>query len=122
MNEHVEVYLTDAAKRELKRLGKRDPARVQILNSVIEQIEENGWHLSVKAELIKVLRNKTCIGELRDVGSGGYRLFMFWHDASSGVREVWVCRVLPKSDVVGKARLNDVCDAVEKVRDRFYDE
>jgi hypothetical protein len=82
---------------------------------------ENGWFLSLRSELVKVFHNQMCQGEIRVLGSGGYRLFFFWHDTPA-VREIWVCRVLPKSSVTGKRRLNDVCDAVEAMRKRFYQE
>ncbi|HEX2210856.1 MAG TPA: hypothetical protein VHG93_24445 [Longimicrobium sp.] len=89
--------------------------------ALLDQVEENGWKLSTKTQVIKVLRNETCVGEIRDVGSGGYRLFMFWHDVEE-TREPWICRVLPKRDVVGKRRLNEICDAVEELRRRFLEE
>jgi hypothetical protein len=37
--------------------------------------------------VIKVLRAKTKVAEIRDYGSGGYRLFMFWHDTHT-TREI----------------------------------
>jgi hypothetical protein len=88
---------------------------------LLAQVEENGWTLSIHAALIKVLRSETCVGEIRDVGSGGYRLLLFWHDVGD-IRELWICRVLPKRDVEGKRRLSDLCDAVEELRRRFLEE
>lgn len=84
-------------------------------------MEENGWTLSIHSEVIKVLREQTRVAEIRDVGSGGYRLFMFWHDVED-VRELWIFRVLPKREVESKRRLSEICDAVEKLRGRFLDE
>lgn len=62
-----------------------------------------------------------CVAEIRDLGSGGYRLFLFWYDRDR-VRELWVCRVLPKQDVTGRRRVNEICNAVERVRERFLKE
>ena len=70
---------------------------------------------------MKVLRNELCIGEIRDLGSGGYRLFFFWVDGSE-VRELFVTHALPKRDVEGKARLNRVIEAVAANRRRFLAE
>lgn len=121
MTDHCEVRFTPAAAREMRGIAKKNPQRAVILGKLIAQVEENGWMLSTHAEMIKVLREQTCVAEIRDVGSGGYRLFMFWHDTED-VRELWICRVLPKRDVESKRRLSELCDAVEKLRRRFLDE
>lgn len=106
MSEHCEVRFIKAAAKEMLAIAKKDAKRAAILRAL---------------QVIKVLRNETCVGEIRDVGSGGYRLFMFWHDVEE-TRELWICRVLPKRDVVGKRRLNEICDAVEELRRRFLEE
>ena len=121
MSDHCEVKFTDTAAKEMTDVARKDSKRATILRALLAQIEENGWKLSTHAAVIKVLRSATCIGEIRDVGSGGYRLFMFWHDTALA-RELWVCRVLPKRDVQGKRRLNDICDSVEALRRRFLEE
>lgn len=121
MNDDCEVHFTRAAAKEMLAVAKKDAKRAAILRALLAQIEENGWKLSTHSQAIKVLRNETCVGEIRDVGSGGYRLFMFWHDTAD-VRELWICRVLPKRDVEGTRRLNDICDAVEELRRRFLEE
>jgi mRNA-degrading endonuclease RelE of RelBE toxin-antitoxin system len=121
MSEHCEVRFAKSAAKEMLALAKRDPKRAVILRDLLAQIEENGWKLSTNSAVIKVLRSQTCIGEIRDVGSGGYRLFMFWHDTPE-TRELWICRILPKKDVEGKRRLSDICDAVEELRERFLEE
>lgn len=121
MSEHCEVRFTRAAAKEMLGVARKDPQRAAILRALLAQIEENGWKLSTNTRTIKVLRSETCVGEIRDVGSGGYRLFMFWHDAAD-VRELWICRILPKRDVEGRKRLNEVCDAVEELRKRFLQE
>ncbi len=121
MSEHCEIRFTAAASKEMLAVARKDPRRAAVLRALVAQVEENGWKLSTNAQVIKVLRAGTCIGEIRDVGSGGYRLFMFWHDAED-VREIWICRVLPKRIVESKRRLSDICDAVEELRRRFYQE
>jgi hypothetical protein len=118
MAEDCEVRFTTAAVRQLAGIAKKDPRRAAVIHDLLAKIEENGWMLSTRSRAIKVLRSQTCVGEIRDVGSGGYRLFMFWHDVAE-VRELWICRILPKRDVEGSRRLNDVCDAVEEIRRRF---
>jgi hypothetical protein len=121
MSEHCEVRFTAAAAREMRAVAKKDPKRAAILHELIAQVEENGWKLSTNSEVIKTLRTDTCIGEIRDVGSGGYRLFVFWYDRAD-VREIWICRVLPKRDVESKRRLSGICDAVEALRIRYLRE
>lgn len=121
MVDHCEVRFTSAAAKQLRDVAKKDSKRAAILGVLIAQVEENGWTLSVHAEIIKVLRDTSCVGEMGDVGSGGYRLFMFWHDTDEA-REIWICRVLPKSAVEGKRRLSDLCDSVQALRKRFLQE
>lgn len=121
MSDDCTVYFTRAAAREMGRVADADPRRAVILRQVIGRIEENGWILSQHAELVRVLRAATCVGEIRDVGRGGYRLFFFWH-VEDAARQLWICRVLPKREVEARARLAAVCDAVEAVRRRFYEE
>src|SRR4051794_21981825 len=98
MSDHCEIYFTPAASRELRSVKKKDPARHLIIENTVENVAENGWILSARSEVIKVFHNRECQGEIRDVGSGGYRLFFFWHDTGVA-RELWICRVLPKRDV-----------------------
>lgn len=121
MSEHCGIRFTKAAAKEMRDVAKKDGQRAAILYDLLAQVEENGWKLSVTSQVIKVLRSESCVGEIRDVGSGGYRLFLFWHD-NEGVRDLWICRVLPKRAVEGKRRLNDICDAVEQIRGRFLKE
>jgi hypothetical protein len=61
------------------------------------------------------------VGEIRDLGSGGYRLFFFWTEAGDG-RDLHISHVLPKSRVTGRARIAAVLDAVERIRERFLRE
>ncbi|HEY7767811.1 MAG TPA: hypothetical protein VIB55_06495 [Longimicrobium sp.] len=120
MNDDCVVYWIEAAQKELRVLARRDARRAEILRQVAKRVEENGWILSAKSALVQVLRGDECVGELRDV-AGGYRLFMFWYD-TPGAREIWVCRIIPKRDVVSHRRLSDICDAVALVRKRFLEE
>jgi hypothetical protein len=121
MSEHCEIRFTKAAAREMLGVVGKDPKRAAILRALIAQIEDNGWKLSTNTRAIKVLRSEACVGEIRDVGRGGYRLFMFWHDTAD-IRELWICRILPKRDVEGTRRLNEICDSVEELRRRFLQE
>lgn len=120
MDDDVEVSFLGSGERELRKVAARDPGRFNVLHALIAQIEEDGWHLSVRSELIKVLRSGTRVGEIRDLGPGGYRLFFFWIETGSG-KELLVARVLPKRDVEGRARLNTVIASVEAVRARYLD-
>jgi mRNA-degrading endonuclease RelE of RelBE toxin-antitoxin system len=121
MSDHCAVFYLPPADRQMKKLAKQDPKRFAMVDGRIQQVEEDGWILSTRSELVKVLRNDLCIGEIRDLGSGGYRLFFFWQDLPE-VKELYVTHVLPKRDVVAKARLNEVIAAVAKVRERFLAE
>ena len=51
----------------------------------------------------------------------GIGFFMFWYDTPAA-REIWVCRIIPKRDVVSHRRLSDIWDAVALVRERFIEE
>ena len=99
----------------MRKLAKSDPRRFVLVDGRIRQVEEDGWILSTRSELVKVLRNELCIGEIRDLGSEDYRLFFFWIDGAD-VKELFVTHALPKRDVVGKARLNRVIAAVAAIR------
>lgn len=121
MSDHCKVEFLPGAVRDLKRIAKHDPARLVIIQQKVEQVEEDGWILSAKSELIKVLRSETRVGEIRDLGSGGYRLFFFWTEAGDG-RDLHVSHVLAKSQVAGRARIAAVLDAVESVRERYLRE
>lgn len=121
MSDHCRVEFLPGAVRDLRRIAKQDPARLVIIEGKVAQVEEDGWILSTRSELVKVLRSQTCVGEIRDLGSGGYRLFFFWADSEDG-RVLYVTHALPKSQVTGRARLSGVLNAVEKLRDRFSSE
>jgi hypothetical protein len=121
MSDHCSVFFLPPADRQMRKLAKADPKRFAIVDGRVRQVEEDGWILSIRSELVKVLRNDLCIGEIRDLGSGGYRLFFFWVDTAEA-KELYVTHALPKRDVVGKARLNRVIEAVAAIRQRFLAE
>lgn len=121
MSDHCHVFYLPPASREMPKLAKRDPRRFAIIDGRIQQVEEDGWILSTRSELVKVLRSESCVGEIRDLGRGGYRIFFFWFDTPSA-RELYITHVLPKAEVEGRARLSGIVAAVERVRERFLDE
>lgn len=121
INDRCEVYWLPPSDREMNKLRKTDPDRALILEELIFQVEENGWILSTKSELVKVLRAKTRVGEIRDVGSGGHRLFFFWEELPV-CRKIYISAIPKKRDVTGKARLNGFLDAAEKLRTRLMTE
>jgi mRNA-degrading endonuclease RelE of RelBE toxin-antitoxin system len=121
MSEHLKIQFTRAARRDAEKIGRSDPERLAAIEALLAEVEENGWVLSLRSEAIKVLRSKTCIGEIRLTGSGGYRLFFFWYDTNEA-RELWVSRILPKRDVTSHRRLSDVLDTVAEVRKRFLED
>lgn len=121
MSDDCRVYYLLPADRQMRKLAKSDPKRFAMVAKRIEQVEEDGWILSTRSELVKVLRSELCVGEIRDLGSGGYRLFFFWFDTPEA-RELYVTHALPKAEVQGRARLSGVIEAVARVRERFLAE
>lgn len=120
MSDTCEVWLLGPADKDLIKIKRDNPKRAVFIQDAIDAVEENGWILSLRSELIKELRPKEQIGEIRDVGSGGYRLFFFWIDGP--VRKLFVTAVVQKRDVVARVRLNTYLDAAEKMRDRYLKE
>jgi len=68
MNDHCRVFFLPPADRQMKKLKKRDATRFVVVEGRIRQVEEDGWILSMRSELVKVLRNEICVGEIRDLG------------------------------------------------------
>jgi hypothetical protein len=99
---------------------RADADRVPHLEEAIEAVMENGWILSTSSQLIKVLDQKRHVGEIRDLGSGGYRLFFFWTDAGSS-RAIFITAVEKKSKLKGKARVNRFIDAAAELRRRYLE-
>lgn len=89
--------------------------------AALARITENGWILSVHSGVIKVIDEQRRIAEIRDMGSGGYRLFFFWLDGRSA-RNLFVTTLEKKSKLKGKARLNDFIDAADVLRRRYIEE
>jgi hypothetical protein len=121
MNDCCEVYFLPAADKMYKKLAKANHKRWLMIDEAITQVEEHGWILSTRSELIKVLREDKQIGEIRDMGSGGHRLIFFWFETSR-ITELYVTALPLKKDVVGKARLNTYIEAADKLRKQFLQE
>jgi hypothetical protein len=118
MIDSCEVYYLGPGDKAMEKLSASDPLRHLMIEELVHQIEENGWTLSVKSQLIKVLRPKERIGEIRDMGKGGHRLFFFWVETPSS-RKLYITSLPKKKDVTGRQRLKTFLDAVESARDRF---
>jgi hypothetical protein len=121
MMDTCEVEFSDAAERQMRRVGSRDPDRYPVIQSVVDQVEEQGWVLSTKSKLIRVLDQAEQIGEMRDVGRGGYRLFFFWHIEGSGRRRLIVTAVEKKSGLLGRARVRGFIRSAAKRRKEFLE-
>jgi len=70
------------ADKAIRKLRKTDPDRLPLLDGVLADVLVNGWILSVHSAA-KSSRPAAADREIRDLGSGGYRLFFFWHDEPS---------------------------------------
>lgn len=120
-NDTCKICLLPAARRSLRKINKNDAGRLHSINHALTTVTHNGWILSVHSELIKVLNQRQHIGEIRDMGSGGYRLFFFWKDDDSG-RTLFVTGIEKKSRLKGKARLNAFIAAAAKMRRRYVED
>lgn len=121
MSDKCEVVFLDPAKRDMKKIAKQHPERIPLLEQAVTEVMENGWILSTRSKLIRVLRSDKQIGEIRDLGSGGYRLIFFWEDVP-GARQIWVTAIPQKSEVQQRSRLNTFIQAAEKRRKKFLQE
>lgn len=99
----------------MRKLGRSDPDRIPFILAALARITENGWILSVHGSVIKVLDGQRQIGEIRDMGSGGYRLFFFWIDGRFA-RTLFVTALEKKSKLKGRARVNDFIEAADLLR------
>lgn len=115
------IRFLPGAARALRKLGGSNPDRLPFIFAALERITENGWILSVHSAVIKVLDERRQLGEIRDMGSGGYRLFFFWLDDGSA-RTLFITGLEKKSKLEGKARLNDFLDAADALRRRYLEE
>jgi hypothetical protein len=121
VNDSCDVVFLPGAARTFRKIGRVDALRVPLIEDAIDNIVDNGWILSVHSGVIKVLDPQRQVGEIRDLGSGGYRLFFFWHDAPS-TRILCITTLEKKSKLKGKARVKDFIDAADALRRRYLDE
>jgi hypothetical protein len=120
MNDACEIRFLPGAARAFRKIGRTNPERVPFIEDAIGSVLENGWILSVRSRLIKVLDQQRHIGEIRDLGSGGYRLFFFWRDEAAA-RAIFVTAIEKKSQLKGR-RVNDFVDAAAALRRRYFAE
>ena len=121
MIDKCEVEFLDPAKRDLRKIGSKHPDRIPFVEHAVSQVLENGWMMATGSRLIRPLRPKKQIGEIRDLGAGGYRLIFFWHDTAT-TRRLYVTAIPLKSEVQQRARLNTFIEAAIKRRDQFLKE
>jgi hypothetical protein len=117
-NDTCVIRFLPGADKAIRKLRRSDPDRLPLIEEVLASVLVNGWILSVHGAAIKVLDQQRQIGEIRDLGSGGYRLFFFWHDGPSS-RTLYITALEKKSRLKGKARDNDFIDAANALRNRY---
>lgn len=117
-NDTCVIRFMPSADKAIRKLRRSDPDRLPLIDEVLASVMVNGWILSVHGAAIKVLDQQGQIGEIRVVGSGGYRLFFFWHDGPSS-RTLYITALEKKSRLKGKARVNDFIDAANTLRRRY---
>jgi hypothetical protein len=120
-NDACRLVLLPGARKALRKIRKHDPDRLPFIDHALKTVVHHGWILSVHSELIKVLDPREQIGEIRDLGSGGYRLFFFWDDGESA-RTLFITGMEKKSKLGGKARLNEFISAAIRLRRRYLEE
>jgi hypothetical protein len=120
MTDKCEVHYLDPAKKDQRKIGKKSPGSIPFIQSAVKEVEDNGWMMATGSRLIRPLRAKKKIGEIRDM-QGSYRLILFWHD-DRGTRHLFVTAVVPKEEVEDKSRLKAFIDAAIKRRDQFLRE
>jgi hypothetical protein len=118
-NDTCAIRFLPGAEKALRKIRRKDPDRLPLIDEVLAGVLVNGWILSVHSAAIKVLDQRRQIGEIRDLGSGGYRMFFFWHDSSSA-RTLYITALEKKSKLTGKARVNDFIDAADALRRRHF--
>jgi hypothetical protein len=119
VNDTCVIRFLPGADKTIRKLRRSDPDRLPLIEEVLASVLVNGWILSVHSAVIKVLDQQRQIGEIRDLGSGGYRLFFFWHDGPSA-RTLYITALEKKSRLKGKARVNDFIDAAYALRLRYF--
>jgi mRNA-degrading endonuclease RelE of RelBE toxin-antitoxin system len=118
MSDSCRVESIGAADRDLVKIAKKDSKWFSLISDAIKAVEDNGWILSTRSELIKVLDQRRHIGEIRLPGKGGYRLIFFWEDERAG-RVLYITAMPQKKDVVETKRLNAFVDAAAERRRQF---
>ena len=118
-NDTCEIRFLPSAEKALEKVRRADPDRLPLIDEVLANVMVNGWILSVHSADIKVLDQRRQIGEIRDVGRGGYRLFFFWQDGRS-TRRLYITALEKKSKLKGKARVNAFIDAADALRRRYF--
>lgn len=121
MNDTCRICLLPRARKSLRKIRDNDADRLSFIQHALRTAVDNGWILSVHSELIKVLDQREQIGEIRDLGSGGYRLFFFWKDDDS-TRTLFITGIEKKSRLKGKARLNTFIAAAAAMRRRYFED
>jgi hypothetical protein len=119
-NDTCAIRFLPGADKDIRKLRKTDPDRLPLVDGVLADVLVNGWILSVHSAAIKVLDQQRQIGEIRDLGSGGYRLFFFWHDGPS-TRTLYITALEKKSKLKGKARVEDFINAANTLRLRYLE-
>jgi mRNA-degrading endonuclease RelE of RelBE toxin-antitoxin system len=120
MNDKCEVVYLDPARRDQRKIGKKSPGDIPFIENAVKEVEDNGWKMATGSRLIRPLRNKKQIGEIRDM-QGDYRLILFWHDDGS-TRYLFVTAVVTKEEVEDRSRLNTFIEAAIKRRNQFLKE
>ncbi|HEU0012962.1 MAG TPA: hypothetical protein VFQ45_04730 [Longimicrobium sp.] len=121
MSQGIRVQVLDAARRDLERIAGKDWRGYLLVQKALRLVEDRGWAAAASTELLKVLDQKRHVGEIRVLGRGGYRLFFFWHDDSSG-RTLWIAAMPKKKDVEDTNRFNAQVSAVAERRRRFLED
>jgi mRNA-degrading endonuclease RelE of RelBE toxin-antitoxin system len=120
-NDTCIIRFLAGAQKAIRRIRKHDPDRMPFIDHALRTVVHNGWILSAHSGLIKVLDQRQHVGEIRDLGSGGYRLFFFWKDDESA-RTLFVTAIEKKSKLKGKARVNEFITAAAIRRRRYFED
>lgn len=120
-NDTCIIRFLPGAKKAIRRIRRHDRDRLPFIDHAIRTVAHQGWILSVHSGLIKVLDQRQHVGEIRDLGSGGYRLFFFWKDDESA-RTLFVTAMEKKSKLKGKARVNEFIAAAAVLCRRYVED
>jgi hypothetical protein len=115
MGDKCEINWCKPAEKELRKLAKKERLAAVKLQANIGHVEELGWEGAKRVELIKVLKEKTRVGEIRDMGKGGHRAFFYWEEDEAS-HQIYITAI-PKKNILTQARINDFIDAAEHRRE-----